>query len=86
MMINWIIKGLTFFLVYWQIFGSETVTSAECNVTVVLLLLAHCLFLPPVMCVGGRGREYVWSLVCCALLSVVSSFTSISLGCFTLIA
>ena len=55
MMINWIIKGLTFFLVYWQIFGSETVTSAECNVTVFLLLLAHCLFLPPVVCVGGEG-------------------------------
>ena len=83
MMIHWIIKGLTFFLVFRQIFGSETVTSVECNMTMVLLLLAHCLLLPPVVC-GGRG--YVWSLFCCALLSVVSSFTSISLGCFTLIA
>ena len=83
MMIHWIIKGLTYFLVYRQIFGSETVTSAECNMTVVLLLLAHCLLLPPVVCVCGG---YVWSSFCYALLSVVFSFTSISIGCFTLIA
>ena len=35
---------------------SISVTSAECYVTVVLLLLAHCLLLSPFVCVGEGGK------------------------------
>ena len=55
-------------------------SAAVCSQMLVLLLLIHLLL--PLFC-GGC----VWSLFCCAVLSVVSNFTITErAGCFSLIA
>ena len=66
---------------------SAPVSSAEHSKAVGMLLLIHCLLLPPV-CVGGRG---LWFVVFFVSHYFVSGFAIISLGkklagCFTLIA
>ena len=55
-------------------------TSAEYSKAVVLLLLIHCFIVETIF------RGYVWSLLCCAILSVVSSFAIIVLGKRELVA
>ena len=50
--------------------------------SVVLLLLIHYLMLLPLFCVFFL----LWSLFCCAVLSVVTSFAILSLGKVELIA
>ena len=56
-------------------------SSAERSKAVVLLLLIDLFIVLPLFC-GG----YVWYLFCSALLSVVSSFVTISLGKRELVA
>ena len=68
-------------MVLGRIFGSKMnlsspVTSADHSKAMVLLLLIQCSLLPHLFLKG----VYDWSLFCCALLSIVSSFAIISLG------
>ena len=53
-----------------------TFSAAVRSKAVVLLLFIHCLLLPPWFC----GDCEFWSLLCYAVLSVVTSFAIILLG------